>query len=326
MDEFERIREIERRLGGQWGSVRIGIGDDAAVLEPSSLPTVLSVDSAVEGVHFEWWLADARALGRRATVAALSDLAAMGATPSALLSALMLPESVDDATLLALVDGIADAAREVGAPVVGGNLSSAAITSITTTVVGTLEGAALTRSGARAGDAIFVSGPLGGSALGLQQLLADPQSRPTEGSPFVTRFVRPIARIEQGRELAGIASAAIDISDGLLQDLGHVCRASGVGARIELERVPLQDGLVRAAEALGLDAVQLALTGGEDFELLYTAPTTAAVEGTRIGEVIDGHDVSVVDADGHAVEITRRGYRHFEPDGGERGHSKTAKV
>jgi len=326
MDEFERIAEIERLLGGDWSGVRIGIGDDAAVLEPTDKPTVLSVDCAVEGVHFEWALADARTLGRRAAVAALSDLAAMGSSPSAMLCALTLPASVDDATLLALVEGIGDAARESGAAVVGGNLSAAPVTSITTTVVGTLAGPALRRDGARVGDAVFVTGTVGGAALGLQQLLAAGAAADEQAGTFVSRFLRPSARIARGEELATVATAAIDISDGLLQDLGHLCRASGVGARIELPRVPLEPGLDAGASALRLDGKALALTGGEDFELLYTAPADATTGDARIGEVVADEGVTVVDAEGAPVEITGRGYRHFGRDDEDRTPSKTAKV
>lgn len=308
MDEFARIAAIEARLGGDWSAVQIGIGDDAAVLACDPRPQVLSVDAAVEGVHFEWHLGSARALGRRAAVAALSDLAAMGATPRAMLSALTLPEDFDGARLMAFVDGLADAAREYDAPVVGGNLTRGRTFAANTTVVGALDGPAIGRRGARVGDQLYLTGPVGGAALGLRLLLADRRA-PFPG--LCAMWLRPHARIEAGLRLQGLAHAAIDISDGVLQDLGHLCRASGVGARIDAAALPLATDACEAAAAIGEDATLLALGGGEDFELLFAAAADAPIEGHWIGEIVADQIVVAYDGAGHPIAVPNGGYRHF---------------
>jgi thiamine-monophosphate kinase len=319
-DEFERIAELQRRFACDAAQVALGIGDDAALLRTTA-DSVLSVDSCVEGVHFERELLDFHTLGRRALEAALSDLAAMGARPRACLCALILPTDLADAELYALADGYAEAAREAGAPVIGGNLARGRELSITSTVLGDAGPRTLTRGGARPGDTLFVTGELGAAALGLALLKA---GRPELGPAFVTRWRAPRARLAEGQLLAPHASAAIDVSDGLLQDLEHLCRASGVGAELWAERLPLLPGHHEVAAALGLDGLSLALSGGEDYELIFTqaAPQApAGVAATAIGGIVDlgVRVLDVLDAQGRPIAIGQRGFRHF---GGSRPGSR----
>jgi thiamine-monophosphate kinase len=273
---------------------------------------VLSVDTAVEGVHFTRALASWEQIGARAFTAAISDLAAMGAQPRAALLSLIVPRGLALEAFDGLIEGVARSARGYGCPVVGGNLSSGGEVSVTTTVIGSCARAPLVRGGARAGDDIYVTGPLGSAALGLALLQRTAAER---GPAFVNAWREPRARIDAGLALAGRAHAAIDVSDGALQDLGHLTAASGVGAEIDAERVPLAPGFADLARALGLDPLALALFGGEDYELLYTLPQNSGdpAGGTRIGRVVAAPSVTrVLDPDGAPIALRGGGYRHFE--------------
>jgi thiamine-monophosphate kinase len=308
--EFERISEIRRRLSYESSEVVLGIGDDAAILAPSRHGEVCSVDTQVEGVHFRLDRSAPPDIGERALVVALSDLAAMGASPKAALVSLIVPPALDESTLFAIVDGIARAQRTYDCPVVGGNLARGGELSITTTVLGAAPSAPLTRGGARPGDGLFVTGELGSAACGLALLLG---GHADVRHPCVQRWQHPVARIAEGRQLAGVASSAIDISDGLLQDLGHIAQASGVGFELKLASLPLQPDLLQAAPSLGLRPHALALTGGEDYELAFTVPAGRdAPLGIRIGVVTRGRAVRVLDPDGHEVGFANTGFDHFE--------------
>jgi thiamine-monophosphate kinase len=316
-DEFTRIAAIAARVPAGGVGVTLGIGDDAAVLAPLAGGVVLTVDAAVEGVHFRREWASLRVLGRRAVMAAVSDLAAMGALPRATLVALALPAGLGDADFLALVDGTADAARETGAALVGGNLTRASELSITTTAVGEAGARVLTRSGAHAGDAVYVTGVVGAAALGLALLQAGRAQEP-EAAPFVARWCAPTARLAEGRALvAAGATACVDVSDGLAQDLGHLARASGLAAEIDATALPMLPGQATRAAALGHDAVALALTGGEDYELVFTGPASAALDaiGTRIGRLVEGTPGAVTarDGAGRPLALATSGYAHFRP-------------
>jgi thiamine-monophosphate kinase len=308
--EFERIAEIRRRLSYESTEVVLGIGDDAAILAPTSHGQVCSVDTQVEGVHFRLDRSAPPDIGERALVAALSDLAAMGAKPRAALVSLIVPPALPESILFAVVDGIARAQLRYDCPVVGGNLARGGELSITTTVLGAAPRTPLTRAGARPGDGLFVTGELGSAACGLALLLA---SRANDQHPCVQRWQHPVARIAEGQLLAGLASAAIDVSDGLLQDLGHLAQASRVGFELELTSLPLHPELLQAAPGLGLRAHTLALTGGEDYELAFTVPAgRAAPLGTRIGTVTGGLQIRVLGPDGREVGFANAGFSHFE--------------
>ncbi len=278
--EHERIESLLRRLRPS-DALLVPNGDDAAVLRGDPRPLSISVDAAVEGVHFRRAFAPLDVLGRRAAVAALSDLAAMGAEPTALFAALVLPLDFADEELELLMGGVANAAREVGAVVAGGNLSRGGNLAMTFTVVGHHDGAPLTRAGAQAGDGLFVTASPGHAALGLEYLLRG--GGPVDAEPYLDAWLRPRAHVAEGLRLVGRAHACIDVSDGLAQDLGHLCRASGVGASLEL---PADPELERQAARIGQDPRALRLRGGEAYGLLYAAPDACGVEGAiRVGTV-----------------------------------------
>jgi thiamine-monophosphate kinase len=311
-EEFSRIAEIRQRLRMSSAEVEIGIGDDAAVLSPTNAYQVVSVDTAVQGVHFRPEFASWPQIGYRSMVAALSDLAAMGARPRAALVALILPVEFEDGPLFELVDGLAEAAREYGSPVVGGNLSAGAELSITTTVIGQSEDAILTRSGATPHDRICVTGTIGAAALGLRCLQAGYNG--PAAAPFIERWRRPTALILEGQLLLNAASASIDISDGLVQDLGHLCAASDVGAELHLGDLPLYAGATELARELHSDALDLALSGGEDYELIFTFPSRADLPpvGTCIGVVTAQRgSIALLDRQGRPVTATHTGYKHW---------------
>ncbi|HVX41007.1 MAG TPA: thiamine-phosphate kinase [Gemmatimonadaceae bacterium] len=284
--EFDAIRLMLDR----WGPRATGIGDDAAVLRIARGDAlVASVDTTVESRHFvRGWLTP-REIGRRAVVAALSDLAAMAAHPSGVLISLIVPE-IWRAELLELADGFGDAVTEAGTCIVGGNLSAGSELSITTTVLGHAY-APLTRAGARAGDRVYVTGRLGGPADALHRLRDG-----ADAGPHRERFARPAARIAEAGWLAARgASAAIDISDGLSADARHLAAASGVCIALDARAIPCADGV----------APELALESGEEYELLLTSPEpldTADFEArfgiplTAIGAVEAGDGVRVIGA------------------------------
>jgi len=309
-DEFERIAELTRLFEQASPQLQLGIGDDAAVLRPTPYPRVLSVDVSVEHVHFERSFGSLAELAARAFSAALSDLAAMAATPVAALCSLIVPPELTNVEFNQLNIGLAFAAAYYACPVVGGNLSSGRELSISTTVVGDQQHPLLLRSNAQPGDLIYVTGPLGAAALGLRLLV---RGEPERGPSFVSAWRSPRARVAEGRMLAGHAHAAIDVSDGAVQDLGHVCRASGLSAELHAARIPLLNGFYDLARQLGQDALSLALFGGEDYELIYTLPADApAGPGTCIGCMLKGpSEVRVFDAHGQRIALSDLGYRHF---------------
>ena len=248
--EFDAIREMLRR----WGPRARGIGDDAALLDiPAGEQLAVSTDSSVEGVHFRRGWLTPHEIGYRATVAALSDLAAMAAAPVGLVSAIALPNDWQP-SLHEITDGIGEAAERYLTPIVGGNITRGAQLSLTITVLGAVA-TALPRSGVRAGDTLYVTGELGGSAAALRRLLAGETPDPAHRA----RFARPAPRLRPARWLAAKgARAAIDVSDGLLAELAHLAAASGV-------RIALDDNAVPVAAGATLDE---ALRGGEEYELV----------------------------------------------------------
>lgn len=263
-------------------------------------------------MHFERRFASWRQIGFRSLTAALSDLAAMSAAPRAALVALIVPEPFDDAWLFELADGVAEAARLYDSPVVGGNLSAGAELSITSTVLGVSHGAVLTRGGARPGDCIYLTGPTGEAALGLQCLKVGLIEAKTER--FIERWRRPAARIVEGVRLLGVADAAIDVSDGVLQDLSHLCDSSRTGAELDADAVPVSENAKRCAQQLGFDALELALTGGEDYELIFTAnpQITPPPPAIPIGRVTDRPGViEVRDRQRRPLQFASAGHRHW---------------
>ena len=305
MDEFELIGRYFARPGGT--GVELGVGDDGAVLAPSpGLHQVQVIDTLVEGVHFPADLSPSD-IGFRAVAVNLSDIAAMGARPRWMLLALSLPEA-NERWLEAFAGGLYTAAAEYGVALVGGDTTRAPMVVATVEVTGEIEpGRALRRDGARPGDTIYVSGTLGDAAAGLAGLI--------DGTPvrdLVYRFTRPAARVGLGQALVGYASAAIDVSDGLFGDLSKLLRASGVGGEIRLEDLPLSAALVQSFPPA--EQRRLALQGGDDYELCFTAsgplPDTGIVPVTAIGTVTAAGGVVCRDR-GRIVPVADDAYLHF---------------
>jgi thiamine-monophosphate kinase len=309
MDERERIAMLSRAFATAAPGVLVGIGDDAAVLEtPPGARLVWTIDQQVEGVHFRRELVGWRDIGWRSFMAAASDVAAMAAAPWCALSALVLPGDVDDAALEELARGQREAAAVVGAPVVGGNLAGGATLSIATTLLGTSTAPAIERRGARAGDGLWMAGRVGLAAAGLRALERgagdDARSRVA-----VAAWRTPRALIDEGRAMAGVAHAAVDVSDGLARDVGHLADASGVGVVLDEAALLADAELVAVAEALGESALELALHGGEDYALV--AASDAPIPGfRRIGELRAGAGLALRGAAGERA-LEPRGYDHF---------------
>jgi thiamine-monophosphate kinase len=311
--EFGLLDELLPALPGA-RDVLVGPGDDCAVVALGDRRLLLTVDTLVEGVHFRRGWLTPRQLGRRAFEVNASDVAAMGGVPRWCVLSLAAPATTPAGDLAAISRGVAAAAVAAGARLVGGNLSRARELSVALTLVGEAPAQPVTRAGARPGDLLFVTGSLGEAALGVRLLRRDPDAR---GAP-VRRFRAPRARVRAGALLAGggLAAAMIDVSDGLLQDLTHLCVASGVGARVELSRVPCS-ARVRHAGRL------LALAGGEDYELLCAIPARhrGRVERlarrfgcpfTYIGVCVPPPPrVRVVDGQGRPMPVSAAGHDHF---------------
>jgi thiamine-monophosphate kinase len=333
-DRFvEKLRALLPRAEG----VLLGPGDDAALIAWPEESLAATTDLLVEGVDF-LPDADPKRIGRRAVAVNLSDLAAMGATPAFFLLAIGFPAERGEEFALAITRGAIERGAEFGAHLAGGDLSSAAQTIVSVAAWGRPAPSPLTRSGARPGDAVFVSGHPGDAAAGLRlartiagfsrasgdadprfpELSAEHQQR------LLAAFQDPVPRVALGRGLAeeGLATAAIDVSDGLGVDAGRLARASGARLLLEEDRLPLSRPLISFAEMEELDAVELAVSGGDDYELLFTAspacaerledrPNAFGASITRIGSVVAGVGAALVSRAGER-EIADRGHDHLE--------------
>jgi thiamine-monophosphate kinase len=308
MGEFELLSRVRERLPPPEGRVKVGSGDDAAVTLPGGA-TATSVDAVVEGVHFRRGQGTLRQLGGRALAAALSDLAAMGAEPGEAYVVLGVPPDLDEEGCLELLDGMLARAAAASTTLAGGDVvRSPAGLSVTVTVVGHAPRpeSFVTRSGARPGDALVLTGELGGAAGGLLVLErgGEPRLSEAEAEALVRRLLEPEPRIAAGRALAAAgARAMIDISDGLGGDALHMAVAGGVGLRIDGTALPLGRGVAALAGLEGRDPIELAAAGGEDYELLAALPeesldleaiaAEAGVRMTRIGEAVEGGGVEI---------------------------------
>lgn len=311
--EFSLIARHFRPLAGEGA---LDLSDDAALLAPPpGLELVLSADALVAGVHF---LPDdpADLVARKLLRTNLSDLAAMGATPLAYLLTVSAPKATPDSWFAGFAAGLGADQAEFGLRLLGGDTTSTpGPISLSVTILGTVRpGEAIRRNGARPGDGIWVSGTIGDGALGLLAAtgrLADP------GGFLADRYRLPRPRL--GLAQFGVVTACMDVSDGLVQDLGHLCRAGGLAAELEAGLVPLSD----AARAAGVEHVTLCLTGGDDYELLMAVPpaqeaalraqaTALRVPVTRVGRFLDGPpDVTLRDEKGEPMRLDRGGWSHF---------------
>lgn len=305
MGEFELIKRYFSGLD-HGPNTLIGLGDDAAVLQiPPDHTLVVSVDTSVMGTHFlESTFAEA--IAYRSVASALSDLAAMGSTPVGMTLAITLPEA-DDWWLRTFSEGLCRASSDFKCPLIGGDTTRGPLT-ISVTVHGVLPvGKALTRAGARAGDDIYVSGTLGDAAGGLKVELNQCESDDFDLTEALhDAWLSPTPRLELGQTLLPLATSCIDISDGLLADLGHIVKASQVGAELNLTDIPLSPELVAV---FGQEAaLAMALKGGEDYQLCFTLPAgTPAPEGCRrIGKIIEGTGIAAQNG-----PLTLEGWTHF---------------
>ena len=327
--EFGLIDRIARSLPPPGAGVIVGIGDDVAVLQASNRYLLATCDIQVEGVHFLEEKITPYQLGRKVVAINVSDIAAMGGLPRYLLVSLVLPKETEVEWVDGLYEGMREECARWGAEIVGGNMAHSPDGIIVDLfLLGEVEPEhLLRRSGARVGDRVLVTGTLGDSAAGLALLLHPEATCPDVHREFVLRrHLTPTPRLAEGRAIgrSGLATAAIDVSDGLASDIGHICEMSRVGVRLWADALPISDAARAVAEALGASTLEWALFGGEDYELLFTAPADRAEELARRVEEETGTPVSVIGdvvppeegmtlrrADGTTVPLQKGGWDHF---------------
>lgn len=338
IQEFALIRGLAHRFARHAPGLIQGIGDDAAIVATSA-PTWwhFTTDLLAEGIHFDMKSATADSVGYRAAMANLSDIAAMGAIPRFLLVSLAIPQNLNQAHIYDLYAGLMKACRRHDVTLIGGDTSaSRAGLFLNITLIGTTTGRrALFRHGAKVGDRIYVSGTLGDSLAGLRLLTNSPRSRspskrksvlsPSHRRFLIRRHFHPTARVAEGQWLShkGLASAAIDLSDGLSGDLRHLCEASQVGAEIQVDQLPISAACRAYGRAFGTSSIELALTGGEDYELLFTASPrhrskierqarTRGYRVTCIGIVRPKRFGIRMSSDGLTQPLPDTSYEHFQ--------------
>ncbi|WP_041415870.1 thiamine-phosphate kinase [Shewanella halifaxensis] len=318
MKEFQLIESFFTGRAQSRKDIAVGIGDDCAIVQPAENKCIaISCDTLVENVHFFPDM-PAKELGIKSLAVNLSDLASMGAEPAWMTLALTLPE-VDESWLADFSAGLFEIAEYYGVALIGGDTTRGP-RSITITINGQLpKGKGLTRSGAKNGDWIYVTGTLGDAALGLDLLRNKVEVSSEDRSYLINRHYRPTPRVLAGQSLRTIASSAIDISDGLVSDIQHVLKASNVGAVINVDNIPMSEPLTRSVSTEL--ALSYALTGGEDYELLFTVPEAqkgmleislaeSGVKFTQIGQVCTGGQLRLV-AGNQPFEPVNLGFEHF---------------
>jgi thiamine-monophosphate kinase len=318
LGEFGLIDLLAKMEVGRDERLLIGIGDDAAAWQGDPAIQLASVDSFIEGVHFTPQTTPWAEVGWKALAVNISDIAAMGGIPRYALVSLALPADSEVDNITALYTGMLKIAKRYGVSLVGGDISRAPLVAISITILGSSPTQnLLTRSEAKVGEMVAVTGQLGAAAGGLEIAEQKRDSDAEAAGQLKNAFLHPTPRIAEGLLLVEQrVKTAIDVSDGLVADLNQICKASRVGARIEVERVPVAPA-VKAV--FGEKALELALSGGEDYELLFTAGgdaiervrKAASVPVTVIGEITDGKGVSLVDKQGKPFELKRSGWEHF---------------
>ena len=324
MSEFDLIRRFFTRSSGVPDhSVVQGIGDDAALLQiDPCMELVVSTDMLVSGTHF-FPDADPFLLGHKTLAVNLSDMAAMGAQPRWATLAVSLPE-VNEPWLKKFSEGFFSLAQQQGVELIGGDTTRGPL-NLCVTIMGEIPpGTALRRDGAQVGDDIWVSGKLGDAALALAHMRNEVQLSSADFAACGEALHRPVPRVVLGIALRGVAHSAIDLSDGLLADLGHILESSGVGANMEFESLPISDVLRAVGLSASFNGVtrRCALAGGDDYELCFTAPSAkrAEIENisrqldlplTRIGAIVAGSGCRVQAANGSVINIEDSGYDHF---------------
>ena len=330
LGEFGLIERLLARLGDAGDDVIVGPGDDAAAVRVGGETVLATADLLLEGVHFEIGLSSPSDVGWKALAVNISDVAAMGGHPRYALISLGAPAATPAATLEQIYDGLGECANEFGVRIVGGDTVRADRLILSVALIGvTGEGGIVRRAGAGPGDAVWVTGSVGGAAAGLALLRA--AGSDARAAAILERFPglaaahrRPAPRVREGvaASLAG-ATAMIDLSDGLGGDVGHICEASAVGARLAVDAVPQADGVAETARWMGRDPIELAVGGGDDYELAIAIPPDrvgrlrkliAPTPITRVGEVIEGEKMTLQRGDGSLVDLSSLGWDHFEED------------
>lgn len=317
------IDEIRSAFPRAAGAVKVGIGDDAAVLNLRGGNLLVTKDLMLEGIHFDLSLVTPFQLGFKLVSVNVSDIFAMGGSPSFMLLGLAAPGDMKKSFLDKMLLGIRHALDLYKLRLVGGDLSASQGALVLSATVFGKARKVIKRSGARPGDKIYVTGPLGDAACGLHLLrrigkpvdLDRPCKRPLSWQcmePLLRRHLMPVVR--RPGLISRLASAMIDVSDGLLLDLKRLCDESRTGARIYHERLPVSPGLMEACRTLAIDPYKMVFSGGEDYELLFTAPSSGRLRVTCIGEVTKS-GFSVVQADGTESAVSPEGYLHFKKGG-----------
>ena len=330
LGEFGLIDLLAKMVSGSRSSksepyqqLIIGIGDDAAVWHDDASITLATVDSLIQDVHFSLSTISWQELGWKSLAVNLSDIAAMGGVPKYALVSLALPGDTQVEDITSMYQGMIELAQQYGVAIVGGDTCKSPVVSITVTVLGSHSQNILRRSTAKPGDNIAVTGYLGDAVAGMEMLTNKLQFDPEVTNYLRDAFCRPQPRIAEGQLLVkqGVATA-IDISDGLLSDLRQICKASQVSAQVEVDRLPIQ---AEVKDNFGKRTLELALAGGEDYELLFTASAEVInkVKGeascpiTIIGEITEGKpgELSLLDASGNPVNLHDIGWEHFRNEG-----------
>jgi thiamine-monophosphate kinase len=321
--ELSLLDILRKRFSSHARGLVLGIGDDAAVIKPGG-STLVTTDMMVEGVHFDLAWTTPFQLGFKLISVNISDIYAMGGKPQYVLLNFAAHKNCTMRFFKHFFDGIEHALKTYAVSLIGGDISASDRIMLSATAIGSA-GTVVKRRGARIGDRIYVTGTLGDSACGFELLRKLRRTVDLEkgrryglplawktAAPLMRRHLMPIAR--DPAAICGKASAMIDVSDGLLIDLGRLCRESGVGARIRVPDIPLSDALKDAASSLRLSAVTLALSGGEDYELLYTTSAKQNIDAVCIGEITRS-GITVIDERGSRMNVCTKGYQHFAVQG-----------
>jgi thiamine-monophosphate kinase len=330
LSEVDLIAALAREFGPPPPEVVVGIGDDcAAIAQEGGQCLLWTVDTLVEGVHFDLAYMSLEQLGWKSLAVNVSDVAAMGGQPKQALLSLGWPPARDKVLALEFARGLARAGRDFGVTVIGGDTVAApGGLTVTITLTGVVAAAAMVRrAGAGVGDLIYVTGCLGEAAAGLEILRRGLKPDPSVSAPLIEAHLAPRPQVRAGRLLAeaGLATAMIDLSDGVATDLDHICRASGVAAHLPAASVPVSPLVVAAAPLLQRDPLKLALNGGEDYQLLFTTSRerTGSLETAfaraqlppprRLGEIVAGQGVWLLRGE-EKFEISGQGFDHFRLD------------
>lgn len=316
-DELALIRSIRKIVGKGGPRVHVGIGDDAAVVQSPRGKCVATIDTMVEGVHFDLTYMRPRELGHKALAINLSDMAAMAARPLYALVSIGLKQELSTYFVEELYEGLRSLAKKYSVDIIGGNTVQSPTAILIDVALFGESSRPVLRSGAKLGDIICVTGTLGDSAAGLNLLKKFGRNRAMEFKGLVERHLVPVPRVAQALKLKPWINAAIDLSDGLSVDLHHVLSASRVGAVIDSKKIPMSEECKKAGVALGTSATKWALCGGEDYELLLTIPPRhlkrcqKLVRLTPIGEITKGRNAQLIGADGKRSKLLPLGWNHF---------------